>query len=150
MLTDRLQQQIQVAMKGGDNLRLSTLRLLYSALHNEQIAKMRELSSEEEISIIRRQLKQRQEAIEAYEKGGRAELAEKERVESKILQEFLPAEMSAEEIEQIAEQIIADLGTGGASDFGKVMGAVMGKVKGQADGSTVSRIVREKLLSSRT
>ncbi|OGY08227.1 MAG: hypothetical protein A2782_00415 [Candidatus Blackburnbacteria bacterium RIFCSPHIGHO2_01_FULL_43_15b] len=142
MLTDRLQQQIQVAMRGGDNLRLSTLRLLYSALHNEQIAKMRKLSEEEEMVVIRRQLKQRQEAVEAYEKGGRVELAEKERAEAEILQEFLPKQMSEEEIGRIVDETVAQLD---GSDFGRVMGIVMGKMKGQADGNTVARMVREKL-----
>ena len=113
MLTDRLQQQIQVAMRGGDNLRLSTLRLLYSALHNEQIAKMRKLSEEEE-----------------------------ERAEAEILQEFLPKQMSEEEIGRIVDETVAQLD---GSDFGRVMGIVMGKMKGQADGNTVARMVREKL-----
>lgn len=111
MLMPQLQQQIQAAIKGGDTIRLSTLRLLYSALHNEQIAKMRQLLEEEEMAIVRRQLKQRQEAVEAYRKGGRAELAEKERTEAAILQEFLPAEMPSPEIERIVEETIAKLGT---------------------------------------
>lgn len=142
MIKDQLQGKIQEAIKSGDGVRVSTLRLLYSALHNEQIAKMRQLVSEEEIAIIRRQLKQRQEAVEAYEKGGRPELAEKEKAEAEILKSFVPEQMSEEEIGRIVEETVAQLGGG---EFGSVMGAVMGKVKGKADGNTVSRIVREKL-----
>ena len=92
--------------------------------------------------VIRRQLKQRQEAVEAYEKGGRVELAEKERAEAEILQEFLPKQMSEEEIGRIVDETVAQLD---GSDFGRVMGIVMGKMKGQADGNTVARMVREKL-----
>lgn len=142
MITEKLQSQIQEALKKGESIRASTLRLLSTALHNEQIAKMRELTHDEEMVIIQRQVKQRNEAVEAYEKAGRTELAEKEKKEAEILQAFLPEQMSEEEVTKVVEEVIAEVGT---ADFGRVMGQVMGKLKGKADGNVVSRIVREKL-----
>lgn len=124
---------------------MSTLRLLSNALHNEEIAKQKDLTEEDELQIIRRQLKQREEAIEAYEKGGRAEAAEKEKKEAEILKEFLPAGLDSGELEKIMEQTISETGASGMQDFGRVMGVVMGKIKGQADGSKIAELVKQKL-----
>lgn len=142
MIKENLQHQIQEAMKAGDQIRVSTLKLLSSALHNEEIAKQRNLTDEEEIQVVRRQLKQRDEAAEAYGKGGRVELANKEKQEAEILKEFLPQQMSEEELSIIVEQVIAETGGG---DFGRVMGAIMKEVGGKADGGVVSEIVKQKL-----
>ncbi len=137
--------QLKEALKSGDSLRVSTLRLLSSALHNEEIAKQKELSEEEELQIVRRQVKMRDEAIEAYEKGGRAESAAKEKQEAEILKEFLPAQMPEEELKKIVEEVISQTGAAGQHDFGRIMGAVMAKVKGQADGNKVAEVVKQKL-----
>lgn len=145
MIKDDLQNRIKEALKAGDDIRVSTLRLLSNALHNEEIVKQKELSEEEELQIVRRQLKQREEAIELYEKGGRPELAEKEKQEAEILKEFLPAQMNNEELARIVEQTIAEVGASSPQDFGKVMGAVMARVKGQADGKTIADVVKQKL-----
>lgn len=143
MIKNTLQEKIQSAMKSGDSTRVSTLRLLFSALHNEQIAKMRELTQDEELVIIRRQLKQREEAVEAYEKAGRTDSAAQEKQEAEILREFLPQQMSGEEIERIVDGILAD---NPGADFGQTMGMVMKEVGGKADGKLVSAVVREKLV----
>lgn len=153
MIADTLPERTKDALKKGDVVRVSTLRLLSNALHNEEIAKQRELTEEEELGVVRRQLKQREEAVEAYKKGGRPESAEKEKREAEILKEFLPAspslggpaQMPEEEVEKIVEQVVAEIGTSGPSDFGRVMGAVMARVKGQADGKIVAEAVRKKL-----
>lgn len=153
MLKEKIAQDLKEALKKGDAVWVSTLRLLSSALHNEEIAKQKELMAEEELVVVRRELKKREEAAEAYEKGGRPESAEKEKKEAGILKEFLlaspslggPAQMSEEELGKIVEQIIAEIGASSPSDFGKVMGAIIARVKGQADGKTVAESVRKKL-----
>lgn len=145
MITKTLSEQIKEALKKGDSIRISTLRLLSGALHNEEIAKQKGLSEEEEITIVRRELKKREEAAEAYRKGGRPEAADKEEKEAEILKEFLPAQMPEKELVKIVEQVISQTSASGPQDFGKVMGAVVARVKGQADGKVVARVVREKL-----
>lgn len=145
MITKTLSEQIKEALKKGDSVRVSTLRLLSGALHNEEIAKQKELTEEEDLTVVRRELKRREEAAEAYEKGGRPESAEKEKQEAEILKEFLPVQMSSEELDKIVEETIAQVGAAGPQDFGKVMGAVVARVKGQADGKAVAEAVRKKL-----
>lgn len=145
MIKDRIAPDLREALKGGDAVRVSTLRLLSNAFHNEEIAKQRELTEEEELVIVWRELKRREEAIEAYKKGGRPESAEKERKEAEILKEFLPAQMSEEELGGIVEQVVREVGASGPADFGKVMGAVVKKAAGRADGKTVAEVVQQKL-----
>lgn len=147
MTKNDLQKQIQEAMKAGDSVRVSTLRLLSNAIHNEEIAmkalgQQRDLTQEEELALVRRQLKQREEAVEAYEKGGRAEAAEKERQEAGILKEFLPQQMSEDELSDLVNKAIEE---SEARDFGQIMKHVMVEVKGRADGKQVSSIVQNKL-----
>lgn len=145
MLKDKISQQLKEAMKARDKVRISTLRLLLNALKNEEIAKLRELTQDEEAAITRRQLKQREEAIEAYEKAGREEAAQKEKQEAEILKEFLPAQIDENQLSELVDQLIGELGALGPGDFGRVMQAVMGKVAGRADGKIVSEVVRKKL-----
>lgn len=145
MIKDQLQGKINEALKSGDALKTSTYRMLLSALKYEEIAKQHELSDEEEIVVIKRQVKQREEAREAYEKAGRVESAEKEKKEAEVLGEFLPEQISREEIERLSDEVIEGIGDVGPQDFGKVMQAVMAKLKGQADGKIVSEIVRNRL-----
>ena len=152
MIKNTIQQDIQSAMKGGDAIRVSTLRLLPNAIHNEEIAmrargQQRDLTEEEEFALVRRQVKQREEAVEAYSKGGRQEAAEKEKQEAEILKEFMPQQMSEEEIEAIVEKVITDLGKSDMSELGSAMKAVMAETKGKADGKTVSEVVKQKLKS---
>lgn len=144
MIKDRIAQDLKEALKKGDTIRVSTLRLLSNSIHNEEIAKQKELTEEEEFAVVRRELKKREEAVEAYEKGGRPESAEKEKKEAGILKEFLPVQMSEEELGKIVEQVISEAGASGPADFGKVVGAVMGKVAGKADGKMVTEMVRKK------
>src|SRR3990167_10613923 len=104
MISDTITQKIAEAMKKRDEIRLSTLRLLSSALNYEKIAKQHDLSGEEELAVVRREAKKRKDAIEAYEKAGATERAEKEKKELVILEEYLPAQMSEEEREQIIQE----------------------------------------------
>ncbi len=145
MIIDTIKKQIIEAMKAKDEIRLSTLKLLSSALYNAQIKKREELTEEEELEIVKREAKKRKDAIEAYEKAGATERAEKEKKELKILQEYLPEELSDEELKKIVDEVVSSMGATNMQDMGKVIGAVLGKCKGQADGKKVSEMVRSKL-----
>ncbi len=147
MIADTINQKIQGAMKAHDEIRLSTLRLLSSAFNYEFIAKQHRLSEEEELEVVRHEAKKRKEAIEAYEKAGATDRAEKEKKELIILQEFLPPEMSDEELTKLVDEAISETKATTMADMGKVIGAVMAKAKGNADGKKVSDLVRSKLSS---
>lgn len=145
MITDTIKKQIIDAMKAKDELRVSTLKLLSSALHYEIIKKQADLSSEEEIEIVRKEAKKRKDAIDIYEKASASARAEKEKKELTILQEYLPAELSEETLTGMVNEAIKETGASSMADIGKVIGTVMKKVKGQADGSKVAEMVRNKL-----
>jgi uncharacterized protein YqeY len=146
MITDTINQKIADALKARDEIRLSTLRLLSSALNYEFIEKQHKLNEEEEIVVVRKEAKMRKEAIEAYTKANAIDRAEKEKKELEILQEFLPPEMNDDELEKIVDEAISQTNATAISDMGKVIGIVMGKVKGQVEGSRVSLLVKEKLV----
>jgi len=143
MLRQDIELGIKEALKSGDQIRLSTLRFLLAAVQNEEIAKQREAADEDVIAVVQKQVKQHKESIEAYEKGGRQELAQKEKNELEILNKFLPQQMSEEEIKKIVDEARASLSEGDKNNFGKVMGMVMAMVKGKADGNLVSKVVKE-------
>ena len=149
MIAASLSQRIAEAMKAHDGVRLSTLRLLSSAFNYERIEKQHELTQEEEIAVVRREAKKRKDAIEAYgrvaDKGDVVSRVAKEKEELAILQEFLPAEMSDEELTKIVEEAIAQTNAAAISDMGRVIGVVMGKTKGNVEGGRVSAIVKAKL-----
>lgn len=143
MLIEKIQGDLKTALKEKKEAQVSTLRLLLSEIHNRQIEKQSELNDEDILAVIRRSVKQRQEAVEAYQKGIRNDLAEKEKEESAILSNYLPQEMSGEELEKVVKEVIGGLGEVGPGDFGRVMGAVMGRVKGQIDGAKVTEVVKK-------
>jgi len=145
MLKQQIERQIIDALKGGDQLRLSTLRFLLSAIKNEEIAKQREATDEDVIVVVQRQVKQRLESIEAFQKGGRTDLEQKERDEMAILNNFLPRQLSQVELRKIVEEVRATLPESDKKNFGKVMGMVMARVKGRAGGDLVSKVVKESL-----
>jgi hypothetical protein len=145
MIADIVKKQIIEAMKAKDRVKLSTLKMLSSALHNAEIDKRGDLTKEEELVIVRREAKKRKDAIEAYQKADRVDLAEKEKEELKILQEFLPKELTDEELGKLVDDSIKEVDAKSMADMGKVMGKVMAKVAGRADGKRVSDMVRKKL-----
>ena len=145
MIADTITKKIGEALKAKDEIRLSTLRLLSSALNYEFIALQHKLSGEEELAVVRREAKKRKEAVEAYEKAGVIDRAEKEKKELAILEEYLPAQMPDEELAKLVDEAIAESGAGSIADFGKAMGAAMAKVAGRADGGRVSNLVKNKL-----
>ena len=144
-LLDKLQNEMKKALKSKDKERLSVIRMLISEIKKEQIDKKKDLSDDEILKIIQRYAKQRREAIEQYKKANRQDLVEKEEKELNIVLEFLPEQLTEEEITKIVEESINEVGANSIKDMGKVMKVVMEKVKGRADGSIVSKIVREKL-----
>ncbi|HEY0159397.1 MAG TPA: GatB/YqeY domain-containing protein [Thermoanaerobaculia bacterium] len=144
-LTDRVRADMTEAMKAQEKERLSTLRMLQSALKNEQINVGHELSDEEAMTVIRKAVKQRQDSIEQYTNAGRAELAEKERSEMELLRTYLPAELSAEELESGIREIIASTGAQSKKDLGKVMKEATARFKGRVDGKKVQEAVSRLL-----
>ena len=144
MIINTLQEKIAEAMKARDEVKTSTLRLLSSAFNYEKIAKQHDLTEEEEIAVVRREVKQRRDSIEAYDKAGRTDLSEKEKAELVILQEFLPPEMSAEDLIKLVDEAVRVIRPVGMSDMGKVIGFVKGKAP-NADGGKIVQIVNSKL-----
>jgi len=154
MITDTITQKIGEALKAHDEIRLSTLRLLSSAFNYEFIAKQHKLSEDEELVVVRREAKKRKEAIEIYEKLENSknlniqERIQREKEELKILQTFLPPEISEDEIAKLVDEAIKETGATSIKDMGKVIGPVKQKTKGAADGAKVASMVRQKLVSS--
>jgi uncharacterized protein YqeY len=144
-LKAEIQQAVKAAMKGGDTVTLSTLRLLLAALQNEEIRSRRALSAEEIQKVVGTLCKQRGEAIELYRKGGREDLAAKEEAELTILKGFLPQQFSDEEIKSAIQASIDEAGAKGLADLGKVMKLVMPKVAGRSDGKRVSDLTKALL-----
>lgn len=132
-------------MKAKDEIRLSTLKLLSSEIHNARIAKMADLTKEEELEVVQKEAKKRRDAIEAYKKAGAVDRAEREEKELKILQEYLPKEFSEEELSKLVDKAISATGAENIKDMGRVIGQVMSKAKGRADGKKVAEIVKNKL-----
>ncbi len=145
MLLEKLQEEMKKALKSGDKDRLSVIRMLISEIKKVQIDQKKELSDEEIIKILSKYAKQRKESIQQYKKAGREDLVEKEQKELQIVQEFLPAPLSEEEIEKLVEEAIKETGASSMKDMGKVIKAVMERAGGRAEGSTVSKIVKSKL-----
>jgi len=143
MLIEKIQKDLVEALKSKSVLVVSTLRLLLSEIHNREIEKQAKVTDEDVMAVIRKGVKQRQEAIEAYEKGGRQDLADKEKQELEILSNYLPQEMSTSELEKITKEVIDEVGASGPSDFGRVMGVVMSKVKERIDGAKVVKVVKK-------
>jgi uncharacterized protein len=141
----RIESDVRQAMKSGEKRRLATLRLLLSALQNERIQAGRDLSDEESEAIVRRAVKQRREAIEQYERGGRADLASAESEELAILEAYLPAGLSDDEVEAEIRRIIAEKGFASARDAGQVMKELMARHKGRVDGRKAQEVVRRLL-----
>jgi uncharacterized protein YqeY len=141
-LKAEIQESVKRAMKSGDQLTLSTLRLLLSAVHNEEIRLRRELSTEDIQRTIATLCKQRVEASDLYRKGGREDLAQKEEAESAVLKRFLPQQLSDQEIKDIVQACIAEAGANGTKDLGKVMKLVMPRVAGRSDGKRVNELAK--------
>lgn len=145
-LQERISQEIKAAMLAKDSDRLSALRMLKSALGYAQIERKTEnLPDADVVAIVQKEVKKRRDAVEQFEKGGRGELAAKEKQEITVLESFLPQPLSAEELEQLIRITIQELGATTKKDMGPVIKAVTAKAAGRADGKTVSGIVGKLL-----
>ncbi len=145
MLIAEIESQLKDAMRERDDARRDALRLILSSLRGAEKELQRELSEDEELQVLQRERKKRLEAAEAFRSGDRAEQADKEEAELDVLEEFMPEPLSEEEIEEIVDDVIAEVGATSMRDIGRVMADVMPQIAGRADGSAVSQLVREKL-----
>lgn len=144
-LRERLNAEMKQAMKDRDSLRLSTIRMILSTVKNRDIEKRSELSDAEITETIVTLCKQRRESIRLFKEAGRQELVDKEEAELKLMQEFLPQQLTREELETLVEEAIAATSASGGKDMGKVMKHLQPSVSGRADGKLVSEVVKEKL-----
>ena len=140
-----IEDEIKEAMKARDAERRDALRLIVNSLKNSEKELQRPLSEDEELQVLQRERKRRVEAAEAFRAGGRDEQADAEERELAILEEFMPEPLGEDEIEEIVDDAIAEVGATSMADLGRVMADVMPQIAGRADGSQVSQIVREKL-----
>jgi len=144
-LIDTMETELKEAMLEHDNERRDALRLLLASLRSAEKELQRPLSDDEELQVLQRERKRRAEVAEAFRAGGREEQAAKEERELEVLGEFMPEPLSEEELEEIIDDVIAEVGATSLRQLGRVMADVMPQVAGRADGSTVSQLVREKL-----
>ena len=162
MLKEKLQADVKEALKSGNSKKRMVLGLVLSAVKSRELDKRgklarvetdsvnleesSKLTEEEIIEVLSSEVKKRKESIESFQKGGREELAQKERDELSILMEYMPEQMSEDAVREEVKEAITKTGASGIKDMGKVIGAVMIKVKGRADGQLVSKLVKEELL----
>lgn len=144
-LQQRLDGDLKAAMKSSDSLKTSVLRMVKAAIKNKQVEKREDLSEEEIISVLSTLTKQRRESIDLFSKGGREDLAEKERQELAMLQLYLPGQLSPEDLDRIIMEAINESSAEGVKDIGKVMRLIMPRVQGAADGKVVNQRVKELL-----
>ncbi|HXZ57503.1 MAG TPA: GatB/YqeY domain-containing protein [Gaiellaceae bacterium] len=144
-LIERLEGELKDAMVARDAERRNTLRLILASLRGAEKELQRPLHDDEELQVLQRERKRRREAAEGFRAGGREEQAEAEERELAVLEEFMPAPLSEEDLEEIVDDAIAEVGATSMRDFGRVMADVMPQVSGRADGSVVSQLVKEKL-----
>ncbi len=145
-LVNRLNEDMKQAMKAKEKEKLTVIRMLKSSLQNEAIKLGKsELSEEEELTVLGRELKQRKDSLREFEKAGRNDLVEKTNQEIEIVELYTPDQLSDEELEGIVKETIAETGASSKADMGKVMSAIMPKVKGKADGAVVNRMVQQHL-----
>ena len=144
-LSEQIMSDMKEAMKARDKVRLNTVRMIKSALMNEKIKAGHDLTAEEELTVLSREKKQREESIAEFTKADRKDLADETKQELTIVESYLPKQMTPEELDQAVSSAIAEVNAQGKSDFGKVMKVLMPKIKGKADGKEASAVVRKQL-----
>jgi len=141
----QLIEDMKKYMKEKNKLALNTVKMVNAEIKKQEIDKQKELTDEEVISVIEKQIKNRKDSVEQYRNAGREDLADQESKEIEVLMKYLPEQLSKEEIEKIVDEVIEEVGAKTKSDFGKVMGKIMPKVKGKADGNMIKKVVQKKL-----
>jgi uncharacterized protein YqeY len=144
-IKDTLEKDLIAALKSKDSVATGALRLLINAIKNEELKGKGEVDDNAVIGVLSTQAKQRRESIEAFENAGRTDLAEKEKRELEIIQNYLPKQLSEDELEKLVDEAIAEAGASSPKDMGKVMKLLTPKTKGRADGKMVSELVKKKL-----
>ncbi|RIW37588.1 GatB/YqeY domain-containing protein [Bacillus salacetis] len=145
-LLDRLNNDMKQAMRNKEKDKLSVIRMLKAALQNEAIKHgKQELSQDEELTVLSREVKQRKDSLQEFQNAGREDLVEKIETELTYVEIYMPEQMSEEEVTEIIQQAIDETGASSKADMGKVMGAIMPKVKGKADGALVNKLVQHHL-----
>ncbi len=144
-LKDQLDADLKAAMKDKDQLKLSTVRMLKSAIKYREIELMKPLDDAGVLGVIGSEIKRRRDSVEQYRQGGREDLAKKEEAEIAVLQAYQPAQLSPEELASVVDAVIARVGAQGPKDMGKVMKELLPEVQGKAEGKTVSELVKQKL-----
>ena len=146
-LLDNLKKDMITAMKAKDKDTLSVVRMLMASVQNEQINLGHDLTPDEENALMAKEYKQRKDSMAEFEKGGRQDLVDATKKEMAVVAKYMPKQMSADEVEKVVEETIAEVNASSMKDFGKVMGAIMPKVKGKADGKVVNETVKKVLQS---
>jgi len=144
-LKQKLADDLKQALRGGDKVKCSVIRLLLAAINNTEIARQAKLEDADIYGVIAKEIRQRKESIDAFKQGKRDDLVAQEEAELAILQEYLPAQMTKEEIVAEAQKIIAEVGAAGLGDKGKVMPKLIAQLKGRADGRLINEVVTELL-----
>ncbi len=144
-LLERLNNDMKQAMKNKEKDKLSVIRMLKAALQNEELKLRHELTDEDELTVLSRELKQRKDSLEEFAKADRTDLVDKVRIEIKFVEDYMPEQLSAEEVSEIVKQTISEVNATSKADMGRVMGALMPRVKGKADGSLVNKLVQQQL-----
>ncbi|MGN1279673.1 MAG: GatB/YqeY domain-containing protein [Limosilactobacillus sp.] len=144
-LLKQLQTDMITAMKNRDKDTLAVVRMLKAAVQNAQIEAGHDLTPDEEVAVMSREYKQRKESLAEFQKAGRQDLIDKTNNEMKVVEKYMPKQLSADDVKKIVTETVQQVGAASMKDFGKVMGAVMPKVKGQADGKLVNQTVKETL-----
>lgn len=142
---DQLNQDMKDAMRNKDKQRLSVIRSVKASIQNESINKGEELTDDEILTILNREMKQRNESLQEFEQANRDDLVEKTKADIDILTEYMPSQLSDEDLQFVVNETIQEVGAQSKADMGKVMGAIMPKVKGRADGSKIKQIVEQSL-----
>jgi uncharacterized protein YqeY len=144
-LAERLNEDMKQAMRDGNKFRLSTIRMVRAAIKNQEIELRRPLEDSDTLNILSRELKQRRDSLQDFERGGREDLVSNVTAEIEIITEYLPKQLTEEEVKAIVVETIQETGASSKADLGKLMGALMPKVKGLADGKLVNAIVQQHL-----
>lgn len=144
-LQEKLMEDLKDAMRRGDETRRSVIRMARAAIKNAEVDRGRPLSDDEVLQVLEKEVKQRRDSIAEFARGNRPDLVAREQAEMEILLEYLPEQMSREQIEEVARRIIAQAGARSPTDVGKVMPKIMAEVRGKADGRVVSQVVQELL-----
>jgi uncharacterized protein len=144
-LIQEIEEHFKQALKSQDKLRISALRMLRAAIKNKEVERRGKLEDQEVLSLIRGLIRQGKEAIEQFEKGGRPDLAEKEKAELELYMAYLPVQAGSSEIEETISQVIRETQASGLKDMGKVMKGAMARLAGRAEGQTIQTVVKQKL-----